>query len=172
MYSKAVNEMLPQTPLANPRVEHEPINDLVVHPSTLPQVFWPVAESQHFTRVEAGEAFGDKLLPAEVRIPHPQLYAIAKGVAGGKFLEVAKEEAWNNIQKADIQAKTRLMAKIKDQEARTTTIQSPRWAFKFEDVVVDTKSTGRYANGIGARYGIPHDDRKKGLIKIPTKVIG
>ena len=172
MYSKAVNEMLPQTPLTKPATEHEPINDLVVHPSTLPQVFWPVAESQHFTRVEAGEAFGDKLLPAEVRIPHPQLYEIAKGIAQGKFMEVAKEEAWDRIQKADIKAQARLTNRIKDQEARTTTVQSPRSAFKFEDVTVDTKSTGRYSNGIGARYGIPHEDRKKGQIKIPTKVIG
>ena len=105
VYNRAVMEMLPQTPLTRPVTEHEPINDLMVHPSTMPQVFWPVAESQHFTRVEAGEAFGDKLLPAEARIPHPQLYDIAKGIAEGKFAEVAKEEAWDKIQKSDAKIK-------------------------------------------------------------------
>jgi hypothetical protein len=29
---------------------------------------------------------------------------------------------------------------------------------------------GRDHKGVGWRYGVPHQDRKKGVVKIPTKV--
>ncbi|EDU39753.1 conserved hypothetical protein [Pyrenophora tritici-repentis Pt-1C-BFP] len=81
-YSKAVLAMLPTTPFINtslPKnkgkrpIPHEPINDLIVHPATRQQLFVPVAESRRFTRVDAGKAFDNNLLPADARIPHPEL---------------------------------------------------------------------------------------------------
>lgn len=165
-------EMLPQTPLLTPPAIHEPINDLTVLPSTLPQIFWPVAESQHFTRVEAGKAFDNHLLPAEARIPHPQLYKIEKSIARGESREQASKEEWLKIQAKDVEAYTKIQNKTKKREARTTTVQTPRFEFKFEAVTVNKSSVGRFVNGIGQRYGVPPQDRKKGQIKIPTKVDG
>ena len=46
-----------------------------------------------------------------------------------------------------------------------------RWDFVFQNVSVDhAGKDGRGAKGVGWRYGFPHEDRKKGQVKIPTKV--
>ena len=98
-YSKAVLKMLPTTPHIDqslPKnkgrrpIVHEPINDLPVHPATRQQLFVPVAESRQFTRVDAGKAFDDKLLPADARIPHPELVDAARDEGG---FEAATEGA-------------------------------------------------------------------------------
>ena len=164
--------MLPQTPLVEPPSRHEQINDLAVLPSTRPQIFWPVAESQHFTRVEAGKAFDNKLLPAEDRIPHPQLYKIQKGFAQGESMDELNREEWLKIQAKDVEAHAKIQNKTKKREARTTTVQTPRFEYKFEAVTVNKGSVGRYVDGIGQRYGVPPQDRKKGQVKIPTMVDG
>lgn len=172
VYSTAVMAMLPQTPLRNPPEPHESINDVTVLPSTRPQIFWPVPESQHFTRVEAGRAFDSKLLPAEARIPHPQLYNIQKSIAEGQSSFQANKEEWVKIQAKDVEGHTKIQNKTKKREARTTTIQTPRFQFKFEAVIVNKGGIGKYVDGIGQRYGVPPQDRKKGQIKIPTRVDG
>ena len=49
--------------------------------------------------------------------------------------------------------------------------ETPRWEFRFRDVSVESVGKdGRDRRGVGARYGMPHEDRKKGQIKIPTRV--
>ena len=46
-----------------------------------------------------------------------------------------------------------------------------RWEFRFRDVSVeDAGMDGRGRRGVGARYGMPHEDRKKGMVKIPRRV--
>jgi len=66
-YARTVHEMIPTTPLHHPprrQVAHESINDLPVHRLTDPQIFYPVSESRHFTRVDAGRVFsGAPALP-------------------------------------------------------------------------------------------------------------
>ena len=42
-----------------------------------------------------------------------------------------------------------------------------RWDFKFQTFEAGKASRGGLAP---ARYGVPRDDRKKGMIKIPTSV--
>ncbi|KAA8641890.1 mitochondrial 37S ribosomal protein mS45 [Aspergillus tanneri] len=72
-YARAVHEMVPCTPLfSNPhdRRPHESINDLPVHPTTSPQIFYPVSESRRFTRSDAGRVFS-----AAPALPH---YRVAK----------------------------------------------------------------------------------------------
>ncbi|KAL4806174.1 eukaryotic mitochondrial regulator protein-domain-containing protein [Aspergillus unguis] len=61
-YARTIHEMVPTTPLyddahmqrQNP---HESINDLPSHRLTETQIFYPVSESRHFTRVDAGRVF-------------------------------------------------------------------------------------------------------------------
>lgn len=54
---------------------------------------------------------------------------------------------------------------------RTTTIEGKRWDFKFRDVSADVVGKdGRSRTAVGWRYGQPFEDRKKGQVKIPTRV--
>lgn len=50
--------------------------------------------------------------------------------------------------------------------------ETPRWEFRFKDINVESVGKdGRDRRGVGARYGMPHEDRKKGQVKIPTRVV-
>jgi hypothetical protein len=88
--------MLPTTPFVDTTkpenrgkrpITHEPINDLIVHPATRQQLFVPVSESRHFTRVDAGKAFDNDLLPADARIPHPELVQAEREISEGLSFE-------------------------------------------------------------------------------------
>ncbi|KAF2124229.1 hypothetical protein P153DRAFT_371095 [Dothidotthia symphoricarpi CBS 119687] len=178
-YSKAVMEMLPTTPFIDPYepknkgkrpVTHEPINDLIVHPATRQQLFVPVSESRRFTRVDAGKAFDNNLLPADARIPHPELVQAERELASGLSFDERSKLAQARLQEENEK-------KRKEEEARLAEIRSHkvvpkrRWDFVFKDVSVDAAGRdGRDPRGVGWRYGFPHEDRKKGTVKIPTKV--
>lgn len=164
--------MLPQTPLTKPPTFHESINDLPVHKATTTQIFHPVSESRHFTRKDAGEIFQKGLLPADERIPHPQMIGLA--IEDGSIPSAERDmKAWDEIDKKDAGREAAITKKQEKRENATTTVRSGRWDFKFRDVVVDKASVGRHVRtGIGARYGVPHQDRKRGQIKIPTSVSG
>lgn len=46
-----------------------------------------------------------------------------------------------------------------------------KWEFRFKDISVqDVGKDGRSRKGVGFRYGLPAQDRKRGQIKIPTRV--
>lgn len=68
--------------------------------------------------------------------------------------------------------KKRKMEEKKAAELRALkVVPQRRWDFVFKDVSVeDGGRDGRSGKGVGWRYGIPHEDRKKGIVKIPTKV--
>lgn len=171
--------MLPTTPRIDPSlpknkgkrpITHEPINDLIVHPATRQQLFVPVAESRHFTRVDAGKAFDNKLLPADDRIPHPELVQVERELAAGLSFEKRRELAEERLAKE--QEKKKKEEERKQAElASLKTVPQRRWDFVFKDVSVDSVGrNGRDPKGVGWRYGFPHEDRKKGQVKIPTKV--
>ena len=163
--------MLPQTPLDLKRpVAHESINYLTVHKATLPQIFHPVSESRHFTRAEAGEAFERGLLPADQRIPHPELVDIERDNLRGVVVEERLSKNWAKANARDA-AMQRAVERRKEREREATkVVRSGRWEFRFRDVVVDGESVGRHVEGTGFRYGVPPQDRKKGQVKIPTRV--
>ncbi|KAF2746538.1 hypothetical protein M011DRAFT_468634 [Sporormia fimetaria CBS 119925] len=178
-YSKAVLNMLPQTPYIDPSlpenrgkrpIPHESINDLIVHPATRQQLFVPVAESRQFTRVDAGKAFQNDLLPADDRIPHPELVQAERELAAG----LSHEERLRLAEKrfAAIQEKKKAEeAQIQAELASLKTVPKRRWDFVFQDVSVEhAGKDGRGLKGVGWRYGFPHEDRKKGQVKIPTKI--
>ena len=63
----------------------------------------------------------------------------------------------------------------KEREERTMKKVVPsgrgRWEFWFRDISVESVGKGgRDSKGVGARYGLPAQDRKRGQIKIPKKV--
>jgi hypothetical protein len=161
--------MLPQTPYraGEAPIPHESINDLPVHRDTLRQLFHPTSESRIFTRVDAGKVFSPTLLPADDRIPHPELVQLAKSTNN--------QEIRQAMILAQAEKLRRAAAKAKEKEARRVaaiqTVHSGRWDFRFQNVSVDSVGLdGRDPRGVGARYGVPHQDRKKGQVKIPRSV--
>lgn len=179
-YSKAVLEMLPTTPYVDTSlaknakkrpVVHEPINDLVVHPATRQQLFVPVAESRHFTRWDAGKAFDNKLLPADERIPHPELVKVVRDEIAGFSQRERRALAEQRYRKAAEKKTAAEEAKKSKELQAKKVVPQRRWDFVFQDVSVeDVGRDGRSQKGVGWRYGLPHPDRKKGQVKIPTEV--
>lgn len=178
-YSKAVLGMLPTTPhidTSDPRnkgkrpIVHEAINDLIVHPATRQQLWVPVAESRHFTREDAGKAFDNNLLPADERIPHPELVKAERELASGLSFEERRKLAEERFSVETAQKKREEEARQAEMRAQKVVPQR-RWDFVFKDISVESAGrNGRDARGVGWRYGLPHQDRKKGQVKIPTKV--
>lgn len=178
-YAKAVLDMLPTTPYIDPSIPankgkrpivHEPINDLIVHPATRQQLFVPVSESRRFTRKDAGKAFDNKLLPADARIPHPELVLAERELAQGLNFEERRKLAEGRLEKEQ-EMKKKLAEKKAADLAAQKVVPQRRWDFVFQDVSVDAAGrNGRGHKGVGWRYGIPHEDRKRGIVKIPTRV--
>lgn len=169
-YNDAVMAMLPQTPYQRGRiVPHESINDLPVHPQTRPQLFWPTSESRHFTREDAAKAFGDTLLPADKRIPHPELITLEKERHLDRDIRLARQR-----ERDEEAEKQRAAADEKQRQLKWNTqriVRGRKCDFKFQDISAEkTGKDGRARNAVGARYGMPHEDRKRGMVKIPTSV--
>ncbi len=171
--------MLPTTPHIDPSlpenkgkrpVIHEPINDLNVHPATRQQLFVPVAESRRFTRVDAGMAFHNKLLPADDRIPHPELVQTARELESGLSLQERKSLA-KSRHDADEQRNRNAETRRQKELQALRVVPQRRWDFVFKDISVEAAGRdGKGAHADGWRYGVPHQDRKRGIPKIPTKV--
>ena len=174
-YARAILSMLPSTPYSpnGKPTNHETINDLPVHRDTLPQIFYPVSESRHFTRADAGRVFNSSLLPADDRIPHPELISMAKDEIAG-IVRSEREERLLRRNELELQKAEQRRQMQKEKEERGVTIVQPengRWAFRFKEISVEEAGrNGRGRKGVGARYGFPHEDRKKGQIKIPRRV--
>ncbi|KAL2062370.1 hypothetical protein VTL71DRAFT_6636 [Oculimacula yallundae] len=172
-YQNAINKMLPKTLLAPPGEKpnlHESINDLPVHRMTGQQIWHPTSESRHFTREDAAKIFDDNLLPADARVPHPELAVRFKD-----YLEdISPEEKYKRMTDRDNAEEKKRAAKLARQakkEAAIKKVDTGRWEFHFTDINVDAVGkTGRGHKGVGWRYGQPHDDRTRGKIKIPTSV--
>ncbi|KJX92662.1 hypothetical protein TI39_contig5832g00011 [Zymoseptoria brevis] len=176
-YNDAVMAMLPQTPFrpdgpANRQITpHESINDLPVHSSTRQQLFYPTSESRQFTREDAAKAFSEDLLPADKRIPHPELIVLEKEALEGIDREKRHQRQRERDQKAQEDRAAAEERKRKWEQRTQRIVPGRRWDFKFQDISAEnTGKTGRARNAVGIRYGVPHDDRKSGKIKIPTSV--
>jgi len=159
--------MLPQTPYnRNRRVPHETINDLPVHPYTTQQIFWPTSESHQFTREDASRVFNETLLAADKRIPHPHMIEKSSLEAKDGRAEVIRQDIQAKQEERDRARKAK-----SEEEVGVDVIPKLRYDFKVKNVSVHWAGhDGRGRKGVGYRYGMPFDDRKRGLIKIPTKV--
>jgi len=175
-YNKAVLSMLPQTPFT-PRSSHkqihphESINDIPVHSWTRQQIFYPTSESRQFTREDAARVFDETLLPADKRIPHPELIVLEKEQLEG----VSREQRWERQQARDAaalaQRQNEELKKRKFEQQTQRTVPGRRWDFKFQDISAEqTGKDGRNPAGVGIRYGVPQKDRKINTVKIPTSV--
>jgi hypothetical protein len=162
--TKALHTMLKVTPLADKQSKqsrqefHEGLQDMVSHPFSHRQTFIPVSESRTFTRADAGHEFG--LPPTEEAVPHPDLVKIAKERALGLDdsvrlqLQIARDNAAAKELKKEEERKKKLNTPAK-------VVERGRFAWRLQKA-----ETGK----VGFRYGVPHMDRKKGQVKIPTSV--
>ncbi|ETN40950.1 uncharacterized protein HMPREF1541_05230 [Cyphellophora europaea CBS 101466] len=128
----------------------------------------PLAEPWADTRPETIGKKGYEmhvLKPADARIPHPHLIkheqdkrdpniSIIQGEARKRYEQRLRQDQ----ERRQIAQTTR----AEKAEERKTRIAKGRWDFVFEDVVAD--------RGVGEKYGVPSQDRKRGSVKIPTRV--
>ncbi|KAI0384563.1 eukaryotic mitochondrial regulator protein-domain-containing protein [Hypomontagnella monticulosa] len=170
-YARAVLSMLPTHSFrTNQRNEpFEPINELHIHPFTQKQIFWPTSESRHFTRADAAKAFHPTMLSADERVPHPELIQMEREVLQGRPLWDASERFKQAVMESERKAAEKELAKAALDEKLTTRIQTNRFEFRFKQINsegVGPKGKARHA--VGWKYGVPHYDRTRGQIKIPT----
>lgn len=171
--------MLPKTTYVHGRpTPHESINDLPTHPATLQQIFHPTSESRVFTREDAAKVFYPGLLPADKRIPHPELIELERERQEGLPREVRIERQRERTRREE-EKRAEVEKKGKERDARTLKTILPadqggkggRWEWHVRDISVQAVGKdGRAWTGVGWRYGVPHQDRKRGQIKIPTRV--
>lgn len=115
--------------------------------------------------------FDRTLLPAEDRIPHPELTQMQQWIneAVPKQERQERQRAANEREANKIKEADRYRREKESREV--TKAETGRSVFRFQDIKVeDVGLDGRSRKGVGARYGIPHQDRKIGQIKIPTRV--
>ena len=115
--------------------------------------------------------FDRDLKPAEDRVPHTELVQLQKWRCEGKIAD-ERIQLQREKEAKDVQSRKVLEGKREERELEgVKRVETERSTFRFRDVVVESLGTkGRSREGVGARYGIPHQDRKKGQIKIPTRV--
>lgn len=159
--TKALHGMLPVTHLASAHTQqsfHEGLQDMPSHPFSRRQIFVPVPESRAFTRADAGQEFG--LPPTEQAVPHPDLVTLQRERLEG----LTSDERIAAQQQRDAAAARHVERDRRRAEKRSeavAVVEHGRWAWRLKPA-----TTGE----VGFRYGVPHQDRKKGQIKIPTHV--
>ncbi|KAL8725621.1 MAG: hypothetical protein Q9181_006342 [Wetmoreana brouardii] len=174
-YARAINAMLPKTPYdprtRKPAQPHESINDLPVHSATTRQLFHPVPESMHFNRTSAAKVFARDLLPADKRIPHPEMVELAKFASENRGRDDLLKTRQNELEQEEAAILNMRREQKAAHEAAAKKVDTARWQFRFENIKVESVGRhGRGRAGVGARYGVPPQDRKKGQIKIPMRV--
>ena len=85
-----------------------------------------------------------------------------------------KEREAERKEKEDQRQQERERSRL-EREARDVKVvqmEGSRWKWRFEEVRVSKAGLdGRGYQGGAARYGVPRQDRKKGQVRIPTRVI-
>ncbi|KAJ2897901.1 ribosomal s35 mitochondrial [Zalerion maritima] len=171
-YAYAVYAMLPKSYIENAKEPHENINDVHAHRYTMQQLFLPVAESKRFTREDAARAFHRNLLPADKRLPIPELVQYEKDRLGGKGLADSMGRLLKDTTAMEQNMAERIKAREERDAARVTKVESGRFQFRFQNFEVeDVGRDGRGKKGTGWRYGVPLYDRQRGHTReVPEKV--
>lgn len=166
--------MLPTTPLRPELKEpppHESINDLPVHPSTRKQLFVSTSESRDFSRADAAKSFNPKLLPADDRIAHPELVQLQKWINAGIPRSERQQLQQQRDEAAAAKSEEAERKRLAWEKRTQVVVPSRRWDFKFQDYSAEkVGKDGRQRGAVGLRYGMPHEDRKRGQYKLPQKV--
>ncbi|OAP56954.1 hypothetical protein AYL99_09066 [Fonsecaea erecta] len=116
------------------------------------------------------------LKPADSRIPHPHLIAFEKDKQDRSLTPLERRARHRERLEKDEERRRALKAKLQEEEeSKRTRIDVGRWQFVVTEVQSTRQGTGLDGRGsgkgaVGQRYGVPSQERKKGQVKIPTKV--
>ena len=116
------------------------------------------------------------LQPADVRIPHPHLIAFERDRIARPSEYRGRARAYSErleAEEAALEARKRRQKELADSRITKVEPEGARWQFRFRDTLVSKDRTGADGRGTrapGQRYGAPNMERKKGAVKIPTKV--
>jgi len=155
--------MLPVTQLSPKGLTqafHEGLQDMQSHPLSHRQTFVPVSESRTFTRADAGNEFG--LPPTEESVPHPDLIILQREKSAGLDNTARVDMQRERDRQAMVRREEKERKEKERKEKNEMVVEKGRWAWRLTKA-----TTGR----VGFRYGVPHQDRKKGQVKIPTRVL-
>lgn len=142
-----------------------------MHSYTMQQLFVPTSESREFTREDAAKAFHHTMLSADDRIPHKELVDYHTRVKEGMTPRQSREKFIAEARRSQALDEARDAAVEVREKKMTTAVMTDRYEFRFKKMTVDDVGLdGRSRRGVGWRYGIPFEDRKKNQIKIPTRI--
>ncbi|KAJ5735649.1 uncharacterized protein N7483_000774 [Penicillium malachiteum] len=158
---------------AAPALEHSR-KDEFAHPSDLADVVFEKPGSIEW--VGKGDNARQVLQPADVRIPHPQLVQLDRDRAA--FPTERRAVGERHAQRLERQEKNEEKLREKARSRREDSIkhvepEGGRFDFRIKDAVFSEQTVGQDGRAPwapGRRYGVPTNDRKRGTVKIPTRV--
>lgn len=105
------------------------------------------------------------LKPADARIPHPHLIKHEQN-KNDPVLSLDRSQVQHaykeNLERDQKARQLMRERKAAMEESTKTRIDKGKWQFVLTDVQAE--------KGVGIRYGVPSQDRKRGNVKIPTRV--
>lgn len=114
------------------------------------------------------------LKPADARIPHPHLIAYEKDKRDEGLEDLERNERYHvRLREEKEQRAQKREADRMREERHTTRVDTGRYEFLIKDCQTTRIGTGLDGRGRGSpgmRYGVPSQERKRGVVKIPTKV--
>ncbi|KAJ5146052.1 uncharacterized protein N7515_000616 [Penicillium bovifimosum] len=158
---------------AAPAMEHSEAG-AISHPSDLAE---KIIENPNATGwVGKGDNRRQILQPADVRIPHPHLVSLERDRITNPKERLAVADAHAKRLERQDAAEKRRRERAAARREQMQTIVSPeesRFDYRIKDTVYTAETTGKDGRApwaIGRRYGVPHRDRTRGEVKIPTRV--
>jgi hypothetical protein len=111
------------------------------------------------------------MLSADKRSPQPELIEMERAIIKGSPRPSALTKFREVTQHDEDMVAERILKERQREEAKTKRVKTDRYEFRFKEINVDDVGRdGRSRRGTGWRYGAPFEDRKRGLVKIPTSV--
>lgn len=114
------------------------------------------------------------LKAADARIPHPHLIAYEKDKLDQSLNSAARTERYHARLKEEEEHRAKQKeAHRKWEERHTIRVDTGRYEFLIKDCQTTRFGTGLDGRGTaspGKRYGVPSQDRKRGVFRLPRKV--
>ncbi|KAJ5107818.1 hypothetical protein N7456_004493 [Penicillium angulare] len=144
------------------------------HPSDLANVIFK--KPRKIEWVGKGANYRQVLQPADVRIPHPQQVQMERDrIAFPQERRAVLDRHAERLAKQEKVEQTRRerAKKVHEDSINLVEPEGGRFDFRIKDAFFTNKTVGhdgRAPFAPGRRYGVPTNDRKRGVVKIPTFV--
>jgi hypothetical protein len=158
---------------AAPAMEHSEAA-AISHPSELAEKI--IEDPDAIGWVGKGDNARQILQPADVRIPHPHMVSLERDRLSNPNERLAVAELHAKRLERQDAADKKLRERAEARRAKKQTTVSPaesRFDYRIRNAIYTPETTGKDGRApwaIGRRYGVPHRDRTRGEVKIPTRV--